>query len=84
MSSLVCLCVSPTGEGLKVGALSLIRAGQKVVMSTSLQAWTFVLQKHPDFNEVVLAVEMTGKGTHGTCRYSLACWFIHLPFRLLL
>lgn len=50
-----------SGEGLKVGALSLVRDKRNVMMSTSSKAWTFVLKKNPDFEEVVLAVEMTGE-----------------------
>lgn len=51
-----------SGEGLKVGALCLIRAGQKVVMSTSRCSWIFNLQPHPELEEVVLTVEVTGEG----------------------
>ena len=50
-----------SGEGLKVGALSLVRDKRNVVMSTSSKAWTFILKKNPDFEEVVLAVEMAGE-----------------------
>lgn len=44
------------GEGLKIGALALIREGRKITMETSKDRWNFGLKINSLFNEEVLTV----------------------------
>ena len=48
------------GEGLKVGALALLRSGREVVMETSFDCWRFRLDDDPVFGEKVLTVFVSG------------------------
>ena len=43
------------GEGLKLGALALIRKGLKVVVRTGTERWEASLDTHPEFARTVLA-----------------------------
>eukprot|EP00118_Oscarella_pearsei_P021228 m.237397 g.237397 ORF g.237397 m.237397 type:complete len:353 (+) comp40145_c0_seq62:2410-3468(+) len=48
------------GEGLKVGALALLREGRRVFMETSKDRWEFCLESHPTFSDAkVLTVKVT-------------------------
>lgn len=48
------------GEGLKIGALSLVREGRVVTMETSCDRWHFDLAEDENFGEKVLTVFVTG------------------------
>lgn len=48
------------GEGLKVGALSLVRDGRPVTMETSSDRWRFDLVQNEEFGEKVLTVIVSG------------------------
>ncbi|XP_069107413.1 uncharacterized protein [Argopecten irradians] len=48
------------GEGLKVGALALVRNGHLVTMETSKDRWMFDLIHNEEFGEKVLTVVVTG------------------------
>jgi len=43
------------GEGLKLGALALVRKGCEVVVRTRDEVWTACLDEHPEFDRTVLA-----------------------------
>ena len=49
------------GEGLKVGALALLRCGQEVSMLTNNDSWRFRLKVDPTFQEKVLTIQITGR-----------------------
>ena len=48
------------GEGLKVGALALVRDGRIVTMETGNEHWRFELIQDEDFGVKVLSVHVTG------------------------
>ena len=48
------------GEGLKVGALALVRDGRIVTMETRNEHWRFELNLDPNFGVKVLTVHVTG------------------------
>lgn len=48
------------GEGLKVGALALLRCGCQVSMITSRESWRFRLSADPTFQERLLTIYITG------------------------
>ena len=48
------------GEGLKVGALALLRSGREVVLLTCQDRWRFRLAHDPVFQESVLTVFVAG------------------------
>ena len=50
------------GEGLKVGALALVREGRIVIMETSDDRWQFNLDVDQNFGEKVLSIIVTGNG----------------------
>ena len=52
------------GEGLKVGALALLRSGREVAMLTSHDSWRFQLARDPMFEENVLTVYVSGTSLH--------------------
>ena len=50
----VCMCV---GEGLKIGALALVRSQMSVCVATGLEQWEFVVKHHSQLkDEAVLTV----------------------------
>ena len=57
---LSCQFVHSTGEGLKVGALALLRSGCQVSLITSEESWRFRLSVDPRFQERVLTIHITG------------------------
>ena len=57
------ICVA--GEGMKIGALALVRSGHRVVVQTGRQRWEFLIKKHHCFDEEVLTVCITGEGNRG-------------------
>ena len=64
----VCLCVcvvlltfTPTGEGMKIGALALLRDRRRVCVRTSQDCWRFGLKQHSVLKEEVLTVFVTRK-----------------------
>ena len=52
------------GEGLKVGALALLRDGRSVAMSTRDEHWAFVRKLDPAFGVRVLTVEISARDVH--------------------
>lgn len=62
------------GEGLKVGALALVRNGFSVVMETSTDQWKFDLMHNEEFEENVLTVIVTGKYLH----FRLFSFLLHI------
>lgn len=50
-----------TGEGMKVGALALLRNGCKVCVRTSCDSWAFGLKQHSILQEEVLTVFVSGE-----------------------
>ena len=53
------MCV---GEGLKVGALALVRSNMLVYVDTGLEQWEFVVKQHSQLKEeAVLTVNITGE-----------------------
>jgi hypothetical protein len=53
--------VGQFGEGLKVGALALLRSGLALSMTTSKDHWQFSLELDPVFDERVLTVLVSGR-----------------------
>ena len=49
------------GEGLKIGALALVREGRLVTMTTNNDEWRFDLTHDEHFEEKVLTVFISGK-----------------------
>jgi len=49
------------GEGLKVGAVALLRRGLGLTMFTKEESWAFKLMLDPAFGEQVLTVEVSGR-----------------------
>ena len=49
------------GEGMKVGALALLRDSRSVCVKTSRDSWSFGLKKHSILQEEVLTVFVSGK-----------------------
>ena len=49
------------GEGLKIGALALVREGRLVKMTTSKDVWRFDLSEDEHFEEKVLTVFVSGR-----------------------
>ena len=50
------------GEGLKVGALALVRSNMLVFVDTGLEQWEFVVKQHSQLQEeAVLTVNITGE-----------------------
>lgn len=47
---------SALGEGLKLGALALIRSGRRVVMCTGEERWRFAIAENKGLKEKVLTV----------------------------
>ena len=47
---------SASGEGLKLGALALIRSGRQVVMCTGEERWRFAIAENKGVKEKVLTV----------------------------
>ena len=56
-----CRLVGVAGEGMKVGALALVREGVTVLVETGDERWQFVVTHQRVFTEDVLAVKITGK-----------------------
>lgn len=53
------MCV---GEGLKIGALALVRSNVLVYVDTGLEQWEFVVKQHSQLKEeAVLTVNITGE-----------------------
>ena len=53
------------GEGLKVGALALVREGRQLVMETRQDKWGFCLERDPVFEEQVLTIQVTQRNAEG-------------------
>jgi len=49
-----------TGEGMKIGALALLRDRRRVCVRTSKDCWRFGLKQHSVLQEEVLTVFVTG------------------------
>ena len=60
-----CHVICVAGEGMKIGALALVRSGHQVVLQTGQQRWEFLIKKHNCLNEEVLTVCITGGGNWG-------------------
>ena len=50
-----------TGEGMKVGALALLRSERTVCVKTSSDMWSFGLKRHSVLQEEVLTVFVTSE-----------------------
>jgi hypothetical protein len=48
------------GEGMKIGTLALLRNNHRVIVVTHNGLWKFSLEKHPQFEETVLTVNVEG------------------------
>ena len=53
------------GEGLKVGALALVREGRQLVMETQRDRWMFCMERDPVFEEQVLTVQVSQRSGEG-------------------
>ena len=53
------------GEGLKVGALALVREGRQLVMETQKDKWGFCMERDPVFEEQVLTILVTQRNAEG-------------------
>lgn len=49
------------GEGLKVGALALVREGRQLTMETGQDRWSFYIEKDQMFGEEVLTIEVSSR-----------------------
>ena len=58
---LILFLLHVTGEGMKVGALALLRNKCKVCVRTSCDSWSFGLKKHAILQEEVLTVFVSSK-----------------------
>ena len=56
--------IFPSGEGMKIGALALLRNKRHVSVQTSLDSWRFGLKQHSVLQEEVLTVFVSSKLTH--------------------
>lgn len=52
------------GEGLKVGALALVRDGRIVTMETGKELWRFELSMDNTFGEKLLTIHVIGRPSH--------------------
>lgn len=53
------------GEGLKVGALALVREGRQLVMETQKDKWSFCMERDPVFEEQVLTIQVGQRDAEG-------------------
>ena len=53
------------GEGLKVGALALVREGRQLIMETQKDKWEFCMERDPVFEEQVLTIQVTQRNAVG-------------------
>ena len=53
------------GEGLKVGALALVREGRQLVMETQKDKWGFCMERDPVFEEQVLTIQVGQRNAEG-------------------
>ncbi|KAI6654855.1 Chain B, Baculoviral IAP repeat-containing protein 7 [Oopsacas minuta] len=53
------------GEGLKVGALALVREGRQLVMQTQSDKWGFCMERDPVFEEQVLTIQVSKRNAEG-------------------
>ena len=56
-----CAIFSFVGEGMKIGALALLRDKRRVCVRTSSDCWRFGLKQHSVLQEEVLTVFVTRK-----------------------
>ena len=57
-----CIIILPAaGEGMKIGALALLRNKRHVSVQTSQDSWRFGLKKHSFLQEEVLTVFVSGE-----------------------
>ena len=76
------VCVSVrVGEGLKIGALALVRSNKSVHVDTSLEQWEFVVKHHCQLrDEAVLTVTIKSEPVSCTsCVYVHSVSLSHAP-----